>query len=145
MAITLVGAATIFGSIALFEGVAALLEHIEGDPEADVAAALQQLAAKNQRRAFAQAAAETAGAEHLEQKFAKFNRIPSRFLTQAALSRMPGPELGGPPPDTGLLDMVSTRLGVDPQALGRASAPSRMGDASTIYRQMGKSPPGVGQ
>lgn len=144
MAITLVGAAALFGSIALFEGVAAILEHIEGDPEADVQVALQRLAATNQRRAFAQAAGEQAGVEHLQEKFAKFNQIPSRMLTQAALSRMPGPPMGQAP-ETGLLDMVSQRLGVSPRVLNQVSAPSRMGDMGTIARQMGTSPLTPGQ
>lgn len=140
MAITLVGAGIMFGSIMLFEGLAALLEHIEGDPEADVASALQRLARTNQRRAFAQQAGEVAGEEHLQQKFAKFNQIPSRLLTSAALSRMPGPELGGAPRDTALLDMVATRAGVSPRVLNQVSAPSRMGDMGTVTRQMGTSP-----
>lgn len=131
--------AGIFGTIALFEGVAALLEHIEGDPEADVALALQQLAAKNQRRAFATAAVEQQGTEALQERFAKFNRIPSRLLTQAALSRMPQPEAGGDG-NTAVLDMVSQRLGVGPRVLDQVSSPSRMGDMSSIARQMGTSP-----
>jgi hypothetical protein len=144
MAITLAGAGLLFGSIALFEGVAAILEHIEGDPEADVQVALQRLAATNQRRAFAQAATEQAGAEHLQEKFAKFNQIPSRMLTQAAISRMPSPPLGQAP-ETGLLDMVSERLGVSPRVLNQVSSPSRMGDMGTIARQMGTSPLTPGQ
>jgi len=144
MAITLVGAATLFGSIALFEGLAAILEHIEGDPEADVHVALQRLAATNQRRAFAQAATEQAGAEHLQEKFAKFNQIPSRMLTQAALSRMPSPPMGQAP-ETGILDMVSQQLGVSPRVLSQVSSPSRMGDISTVIRQMGTSPKIAGQ
>ncbi len=140
MAITLAGTGVVMGSIILFEGIAAILEHLEGNPEVDVAAALQQLAAKNQRRAFAQAAGELAGAEHLQAKFARFNEIPSRLLTQAAMSRMPGPELGGGPRDTGVLDMVAQRAGVSPRVLNQVSSPSRMGDMNTIARQMGTSP-----
>jgi len=145
MAITLAGTAAVLGSIALFEGVAALLEQIEGDPEADVQVALQQLAARNQRRALGQVAGEVAGQEHLQEKFAKFNKIPSRLLTQAALSRMPGPELGGGERDTAILDMVSQRIGVNPRVLSQVSAPSRMGDMNTIVRQMGGSPLTPGQ
>ena len=140
MAITLAGAGVLFGSIMLFEGLAALLEHIEGDPEADVTAALQKLVRTNQRRAFAQQAGEVAGEENLQQRFAKFNQIPSRLLTSAALSRMPGPELGGAPRDTALLDMVATRAGVSPRVLNQVSSPSRMGDMGSIARQMGTSP-----
>jgi hypothetical protein len=136
--------AGILGSIALFEGLAATLEHIEGDPEADVQAALQALAAKNQRRAFAQAAGEVAGQEHLQERFAKFNRIPTRLLTQAALSRMPQPALTEQR-DTGLMDMVSQRLGLSGRVLDQVSSPSRMGDMSTIHRQMGTSPLTPGQ
>lgn len=126
------------GIIALFEGVSALLEHLEGDPEADVAVALQQLASKNQRRAFSLAATEQTGQEAVERKFARFNTIPQRILTEAALSRSPGPPLGGL--DTGVLDMVSARLGVSPRQLEQSSHPSRMGDMSSIARQIGTTP-----
>ncbi len=133
MGITLVGAATLFGSIALFEGVAALLEHIEGDPETSVAIALQQLAARNQRRAFSLAATEQAGAEDVERRFAQFNEIPSRALSQASLSRQ---QFAGTPADAGLLDFVSSRLGVPSSELSRVSSPSRMGDMSQVHRKM---------
>jgi hypothetical protein len=128
------------GSIVLFEGLAAVLEQVMGDPEADVAAALQALAAKNQRRAFAEAATEQAGVENLQERFAKFNRIPSRLLSQVALSRMPQPPLGGPTQNTALLDMVSQRLGIPSRVLDQVSSPSRMGDTSSITREMGTSP-----
>ncbi len=121
------------GIIALFEGVAALLEHLEGDPEAEVSAALQRLASKNQRRAFALAAVEQEGIEDVNQKFARFNKIPSRMLTQAAISRSPGPPIGGI--DTGLLDMVSSRMGVSSQQFEQMSHPNRMGDMSSVVRQ----------
>ena len=127
----------ILGSIALFEGLAALLEHMEGDPEADVMMALQQLAAKNQRRAFGIQAVEQLGTEEVERSFARFNEIPSRILTQAALDRAPQPPLGR---DTGVLDMVSQRLGVSPTQLGQASHPSRMGDMSQVARAIDTSP-----
>lgn len=132
--------AAIGGSIVLFEGLAALLEHIEGNPEADVALALQQLAARNQRRAFATMATEQAGIEHLQERFARFNRIPSRLLTGAALSQMPQPPLreGG---NTAILDMVSQQLGVPARSLEQVSSPSRMGDMSSIARRMGTSFP----
>ena len=125
------------GVIALFEGVAALLEHIEGDPEADVQAALQQLAARNQRRAMGVLATEQLGQEQVEEKFARFNVIPQRALTQEAIRGTPGPALGQ---DTGLIEMVSARLGITPQQMGRVSHPSRMGDMTSVIRQMGKSP-----
>lgn len=143
MAISLLTVASIGGSIVLFEGLAALLEHIEGDPEADVMAALKQLAARNQRRAFATAAVEQQGTEALQERFARFNQIGSRFLTQAALDRQPQPPLGGGGGNTALLDMVAQRLGTSPRVLDRISSPSRMGDMSSIYRQAGTSPPGA--
>lgn len=127
--------AGIMGTIALVEGVMALLEHVEGDPEADVQSALQSLAAKNQRRAFSLAAGEVAGQENVEEKFARFNEIPSRVLTEAALARSPGPPVTG---SSALLDMVSSRLGVSPQQLNQVSHPSRVGDMSSIMRQFGK-------
>ncbi len=138
MAVTLAGAAALFGSIALFEGVAALLEYIEGDPEVDVQMALQQLAARNQRRAFSLAATEQAGKEDVERQFAAFNRIPSRVLSEASLSQ------GGAPPtaqNTELLDFISARLGVPPSELTRVSSPSRVGDTSQIHRRLGTSLP----
>lgn len=131
--------AGIFGAIVLAEGLAAVLEQVMGDPEADVTMALQQLAAKNQRRALATMATEQAGIEHLQERFARFNRIPSRLLTQAALSRMPQPEAGGER-NTAVLDMISQRLGISPRVLNQVSSPSRMGDMSSIARQMGTSP-----
>lgn len=136
MAITLAGAAGLFGSIALFEGVAALLEHIEGDPEADVQIALQQLAARNQRRAFSLAAAEQAGREDVEQQFAKFNEIPSRVLSEASLSRQGTPFTSR---DSGLLDFVSARLGIPSSELSRVSSPARTGDMSQVHRRLGAS------
>lgn len=146
MAITLVGAGILLGSIALFEGIAALLEHIEGDPEADVSLALQQLAASNQRRAFSLAATEQAGAEDVDRKFAAFNQIPSRVLSEASLLNQ------GRPFDTAnseLLDFVSSRLRVPSRELTRISSPSRMGDMSQVHRQLGSSlaspPPTQGQ
>lgn len=132
------GIALTLGSIALFEGIAALLEKMEGDPEGDVKSALEALAAKNQRRAFALEGGEQLGQENIERKFARFNEIPSRVLTEAAMSRTPGPELGER--DTGLLDMVAARLGVSPQQLQQSSHPSRMGDMSSIMHRMGRSP-----
>lgn len=138
MAITLVGAAALFGSIALFEGVAALLEHIEGDPETDVALALQQLASSNQRRAFSIAATEQAGAEDVEQKFAAFNQIPSRVLSEAAVLQQGTPFTT---PDSELLDFVSSRLRVPSGELARISSPSRMGDMSQVHRRLGNSLP----
>ncbi|KKN68086.1 hypothetical protein LCGC14_0455400 [marine sediment metagenome] len=146
MAITLVGAAGLLGSIALIEGLAALLEHIEGDPEADVQVALRQLAARNQRRAFSLAAVEQAGKEDVEQQFARFNEIPSRVLSEVSLSRQGDPRTN---PDTGLLDFVSARLGVPSRELSRVSAPARMGDMSQVHRRLESSlstpPPTPGQ
>jgi hypothetical protein len=125
----------LLGTVVLTEGVSALLEHMEGDPEADVAAALQALAARNQRRAFALQSGEVAGAEHVENLMSKFNQIPSRVLTEAALARSPQPPLGQ---NTSLVDMVSARLGVSPQQLDKVSHPSRTGDMSSVMRQFGK-------
>jgi hypothetical protein len=123
--------------IALTEGIAAFMEHREGNPEEDVAAALQSLAAKNQRRAFSIQAGETLGQEEVERNFARFNEFPSRILTEAALSRTPQPPINR---DTAVLDMVAARLGVSPQQLSQVSHPSRMGDMSQISRALGTSP-----
>jgi hypothetical protein len=125
------------GMIALFEGVAALLEHIEGDPEADVQTALQQLAAKNQRRAMSIIATEQRGKEQVEANFARFNEVPRRALSQAAMLQSGGPAMGR---DTGLIDMVAARLGMTPERLGQVSHPSRLGDMSSVIRRMGQSP-----
>lgn len=142
MAIGLATIALTLGSIALFEGVAALLEQITGDPEADVQAALENLAANNQRRALSQIAVEQAGADDLNEKFGRFERIPQRMLTSAALGRMPGSRADGGGQNSELINMVSQRLGLDPGVLNRASSPSRMGDTSHITRRMGRSPAG---
>ncbi len=140
MAITLAAAAGLFGGLVLFEGLAALLEHIEGDPEADVALALQQLASQNQRRAFSIAATEQAGREDVNQKFASANQIPSRVLSQEALLQQGDPFTT---PDSELLDFVSSRLRVSPSDLSRMSSPTRAGDLSQLHRQLGQSLPSV--
>ncbi len=125
------------GMIALFEGVAALLEHIEGDPEADVQMALQQLASKNQRRAMSILATEQRGKEQVEEQFARFSEVPKRALSQTAMLQSGGPAMGR---DAGLINMVSSRLGITPEQMGQVSHPSRLGDMSSVIRQMGKSP-----
>jgi hypothetical protein len=122
------------GSIALFEGIAALLGHLEGDPEADVETALRQLAEKNQRRAFSLEVGEQEGRESVDEKFAQFNEIPSRILTKEALSRTPQPSRGER--NTGLLDMVAARMGLTPEQLGKASHPSRAGDMSSMLNNI---------
>lgn len=132
--------AGVLASVVLFEGLQAFLEHMEGDPEADVMLALRQLAEKNQRRAFATEAIEQKGAEEIERKFATFNRIPSRMLTSAALRNAPQPPLG-PERDTGVLDWVSQQLGVTPAQLDEVSHPRRMGDMSQVHHGMGQSLP----
>ena len=134
--------AGILGSIVAIEGVMAILEHIEGDPEADVTAALSALASRNQRRAFALEAGEQLGVEDVQQRFAAFNRIPSRALSQAATlgSTAIGVQ-AGVPPDTSLLDFVTARLRMSPDALRAASAPRRMGDLSGALRSSGRTPP----
>jgi hypothetical protein len=130
------------GTIVLLEGIMAVADHMAGDPEADVQAALQRLAAQNQRRAFSMAAGEQLGAEEVERKFARFNTIPRRALTQAAMMGGPGAleTRAGVTPDTGLLDFVSTRLGVPPDQLMKASASRKMGDLSNALRSVGKPP-----
>jgi len=129
--------ASTIGIIALFEGLAAVLEHIEGDPEADVQMALQHLASKNQRRAMSSLATEQRGREHVEEKFSRFHEIPQRALSQSAMLQSGGPSMAR---DTGLIDMVSSRLGITPEQMGQVSHPSRMGDMSSIIRRVGKSP-----
>lgn len=136
MAITLAGTAVVLGSIVLMEGIAKLLETIEGDPEADVTLALQQLASRNQRRALSITATEQAGIEEVNSRFSQFNEIPSRVLSEAALTRR------GPSPqalDTGLLDFVSAQLGRPSSELARVSSPSRVGDMSQVHRTIGQS------
>lgn len=125
------------GAIVLVEGVMALLKHIEGDPEADVQAALQQLASKNQRRAMGILATEQRGKEQVEEQFARFNEVPRRALSQSAMLQSGGPAMGR---ESGLIDMVSSRLGMSSEQLGQVSHPSRLGDMSSVIRRMGKSP-----
>jgi len=126
------------GLIALTEGLVAVLKHIEGDPEADVQMALQQLASKNQRRAMGILAGEQRGKEQVEEQFARFNEVPRRALSQSAMLQSGGPAMGQQ--ERGLLDMVSSRLGISPEQLGQVSHPSRLGDMSSVIRRMGKSP-----
>ncbi len=143
MAIGAIGG--IIASIVVIEGVMAALEVMEGDPEADVQQALADLASKNQRRAFALEAGETLGDEEVEKKFARFNTVPQRALTQAALTESsPIGVRGGVPPDTALLDFVSSRMGQTPEALRSASSPRRMGDMSEVLRSIGKPPSPAG-
>ncbi len=129
--------AGLLGSIVLFEGLAALLEATVGDPEADVADTLTRLSQQNQRQALGGLAREQLGTEEVERQFSQFNRIPGRILTTSALQNAPQPF--NQDQDTGVLDMVSQRLGVSPQMLGQASHPSRLGDMSQVYRDMGQS------
>ena len=129
------GMAALLGSIVLFEGLAALLEEMVGDPEADVVSTLTRLAEHNQRQALGGLADTQLGAEEVDRQFSQFNRIPGRILTTAALQNAPQPFQSQ---DTGVLDMVSQRLGVSPQMMGQVSHPSRMGDMSQVYRDMGQ-------
>lgn len=139
----LIGIAGMIGSIVAIEGIMAILEHIEGDPEADVQAALQALAAKNQRRAFALEAVEQRGKEEVQERFAQFNTIGQRTLSQVALvGSAPINVQAGIPPDTGLLDFVTSRLGMSPDQMREASAPRRRGDMTGAIRSAGRTPPG---
>lgn len=142
MAIGLASIAGMMGAVVAMEGIMAIIEHIEGDPEADVQAALQALAAKNQRRAFALEATEQLGREDLQERFAQFNVIPQQALSQAAIvGSAPLSVQAGLPPDTGLLDFVTARLRVTPDQLRAVSAPNRMGDMSGALRAAGRTPP----
>lgn len=134
--------AGVLGSIALFEGLQALLESFVGDPEADVSLALQRLAANNRQRVVTRLAIEQAGKEDLDTRFAEFNEIPRRALAQDAFDNLPGPALGER--DTGVLDFVSQGLNVSPRGLERASSPSQLGDLSEVFRRVGQQPPGEG-
>ncbi len=126
------------GYFVLFEGMAAIMKEITGDPEADVQAALQRLQAKTARRHATDLAAEQATAEDIDEQFAQFNEIPGRALSEAAiLSNSPNPN----PPDTALLDYVSQRLRVPAREFDRLSAPSRLGDMSSLHRGIGASLP----
>ncbi len=126
------------GYFALFEGAAAIMKEIVGDPEQDVTAALQRLQAKTARRHVTDLAAEQATSEDIDEQFAQFNQIPQRALSEAAiLQNSPNPN----PQDTGLLDYVSQRLRVPPREFERISSPSRLGDMSSLHRTMGKSLP----
>ncbi len=127
--------AGLLGSILLFEGVAALLEEVVGDPEADVVDTLTRLSQNNQRQALGGLAREQLGAEEVERQFSAFNRIPGRILTTTSLQNAPQPFQEQ---DTGVLDMVSQRLGVSPQMMSQASHPNRLGDMSQVYRNMGQ-------
>ncbi len=134
----IVATAALLGTFALFEGVAAIMGEVTGDPEADVQAALQRLQAKTQRRHATELAAEQASREDIDEQFAQFNQIPQRALSEASLlqqSSNPTPE------DTGLMDYVTSRLGLPGHEFERLSSPSRMGDMSSIHRKLGNSLP----
>ncbi len=142
MAIGIASIAGIAGSIIAIEGIMAILEHIEGDPEADVKSALAALSAKNQRRAFALEAVEQRGQEEVQNRFARFNIPAQRTLSQAALvGSAPINVQAGIPPDTGLLDFVTSRLQMSPDQLRAASAPRRRGDMTGAIRAAGRTPP----
>lgn len=143
MAIGIGAIAGMLGTVVAMEGIMAIIEYIEGDPEADVQAALQALAAKNQRRAFALEATEQMGREDLQERFAQFNVIPQQALSRAAtIGSAPLSVQAGIPPDTGLLDFVTARLRVTPDQLRAVSAPNRVGDMSGAIRSTGRTPPG---
>lgn len=133
----------IMGAIIAIEGLMAVLEAVEGDPEADVKQALEDLVSRNQRRAFSLEAGAVAGEAEVERKFSRFNEIPRRALTQAAIGQ--GGSIGvraGVPQNTAILDFVSARLGRNPSELLTASAPRRVGDLSGMMRSIGKGPIG---
>lgn len=131
----------ILGSIIAIEGLMAILEAVVGDPEADVQQALADLASKNQRRAFALEAGQVLGAEEVQRKLSRFNVIPQRALTQAAMLESTALSTrAGIPQDTELLDFVSSRIGQSPEVLRSASAPRRVGDLSGVLRSVGKPP-----
>lgn len=137
MAMGLAAWAGLAGSIVLYEGVMMLLEEMVGDPEAEVEVALTRLAERNQREALGFMAREQLGKEQVGRIGAAFNELPSRILSSAALRAAPQPYQDQ---DTGVLDMVSQRMGMTPQMMRDASNPSRMGDMSQVYRKMGASP-----
>lgn len=135
--------AGILGAIVAIEGIMAVLEHMEGDPEADVEMALKALTTRTRRRAFALEAGEQLGREDIQERFAGFHQIPQRALTQASMiGSAPAGVRAGVPPDTTLLDFVTARLGASAGDLRGASAPRRMGDLSGALRSAGRTPPG---
>lgn len=133
----------ILAAVAAMEGIMAVLEHVQGDPEADVQAALAALARKNQRRAFALEAGEVLAQEDLDERFGSFNKVASRTLTQASLLQSPAGPRAGVEPSTALLDFVTQRMGVSPERLRHSSAPRRIGDMSGVQRAINKVPSGT--
>lgn len=139
MALTMMTVAGIAGTIVLFEGLAALMESMVGNPEQDVQMALRQLAAKNQRRAIGQLASEQAYSEDMNERLAPLNSMMSRALTSNAMNEGPGLYLKDSSPT--MLSNIERKLGVPPGHLARISSPTRMGDTSPIFHAVGKSIP----
>lgn len=135
MALTMMTMAGIAGSIVLFEGLAALMESIVGDPEQDVTMALRRLASKNQRRAMSQLASEQRFQETMDERLAPINSATSRALTSAAMNQAPGGFVQESEPS--MIDSIEKRLGLQSGHLARVSSPQRMGDMSSIYHQAG--------
>jgi hypothetical protein len=136
--------AAMVAPIVFFEGLAAVLKYIEGDPEADVQTALEQLSTQAQNRFVSVESATVRGQEDTQSKLAGFNAIPTAVLSRAQTM---GQDIRNrSAPNTDLVDFVTRKLGVDAEQLRRASAPSRVGDMSIPGRTMGRSfpasPPG---
>jgi len=130
----------VLAGIVATEGVLALLGELEGDPEMDVQLALQRLAQRNQQNAISIESGIQQGADEVQRKFALFNKIPGRALSQASFNRNNTlTAQSGQSPDTELLDFVSNSVGQSPDALRFASAPKRTGDLSGIIGSIGRS------
>jgi len=140
MALTMITVAGIAGSMVLLEGLYALVEHMVGDPEADVEMALRNLASKNQRRAMHQLGAQGRYEDMMAAQHGNpMNQVFERGLTSAAMNTGGGPFLQESQGD--LLRSIEARLGVQPGQLASMSSPERAGDMSSIYHAAGRQPP----
>lgn len=145
------GAAALVGSLLAYlvivEGGMALWDKLQGDPEADVANALQQIQMESQLNARASLAAEQQGEERIQEQFSGFGGLGREALTSAAQLRRPGAvaglrggrEVQGTPMGGGgdLLNYVSTKLGIPPEELTKRASPARGGDYTSIARSVG--------
>ena len=138
MALPLLAIGKLMAAILAVEGIQATLDKIVGDPEADVALALKQLAATNQRRVVTTAAADQLAEEDLQSKFSDLNRIPGRSLATQSLLSTPLGASGNLDRDTSLVDMVSQKLQMGPGRLQELSAPNRSGDLTGVMRSLKK-------
>lgn len=140
------GFASLLAYVVISEGIVAAIDHFTGDPEGDAQRALQQVSIQNQLEAQGRLSLEQQQQEDVDETFSKFNRIPGQILSKVSLSQDALTNArNNQTIDTPVLDFVSSKLGMQSQELSQRTAPSRMGDRSSIYDAINKNIPGVSQ